>query len=248
MLRARRTVLGLLLVFTTALGVADARRGASGAAEDAVTGEAPGLVFRLSEGTETGEAPAARGAPAGGAASRRRRAPRARPPAAPRRRASRGALRAPRGLGAPAARRAHRARGLPARGGGPAAGGRAGGPARGAAPDARGRRASRAPPLDHLLAAHGGARLARGARARGGPRAALSPAARRVALGGHADARLRARGPLPDGDRLPRRGAGRARGARPAGRWRTPSPGRSRRPRRVSWRATRSPARRGATR
>ena len=58
MLRARRTVLGLLLVFTTAFGVADARRDASGAAEDAVTGEAPGLVFRLSEGTEGGEAPA----------------------------------------------------------------------------------------------------------------------------------------------------------------------------------------------
>ena len=58
MLRARRTVLGLLLVVTTATGVADARRGAGDATEDAVTGEAPGLVFRLSEGTEAGEVPA----------------------------------------------------------------------------------------------------------------------------------------------------------------------------------------------
>jgi hypothetical protein len=50
-------VLGLLLVFTTATGAADARRGAGAATEDPVTGEAPGLVFRLSEGTDTGEAP-----------------------------------------------------------------------------------------------------------------------------------------------------------------------------------------------
>jgi hypothetical protein len=57
MLRARRTVLGLLLVFTTAIGAADARRGAGAATEDPVTGKAPGLVFRLSEGTDTGEAP-----------------------------------------------------------------------------------------------------------------------------------------------------------------------------------------------
>ncbi|HSD66043.1 MAG TPA: hypothetical protein VLF95_05045, partial [Vicinamibacteria bacterium] len=59
MQRARRTVLGLLFAVVTAPGAADApRRGASVAQGDAVTGEARGLAFRLSEGAEGGEAPA----------------------------------------------------------------------------------------------------------------------------------------------------------------------------------------------
>jgi hypothetical protein len=58
MRRTRRTVLGLALVFTTAAGVADARRGAGDGTEDAVNGEGPGLVFRLSEGSDAGGAPA----------------------------------------------------------------------------------------------------------------------------------------------------------------------------------------------
>jgi uncharacterized protein YfaS (alpha-2-macroglobulin family) len=56
MLRASRMFLGLLLAVSPAPDAADARRGAS--AEKAVAVEAPGLVLRLSEGTEKGEPPA----------------------------------------------------------------------------------------------------------------------------------------------------------------------------------------------
>jgi hypothetical protein len=56
MRRARRTVFGLLLVFTTALGVADVRRGASGGTP-AEEGASTGLAFRLSEGAEAGAPP-----------------------------------------------------------------------------------------------------------------------------------------------------------------------------------------------
>ena len=213
-------------------GVARGGREARGdrRARDSADGE-PGLVFRLSEGAEGGEAPALVARPPGGAARRRRRAPRARPPAAARRRAARGAVRAPRGLAAPAAHGAHRARVLPARG--------SGAPRPDAAPAGPLEVLRRMPEGDVPLAPHLSITFSQpmvaldshaGARARGGPRAAVPAAARRVALGRHADARLRARGPLPHGDRLPRRGPGRhaQRDRRDAGERRRP--GRSRRP------------------
>ena len=69
MLRTRAVVVGLLLAATTALGVADGRREPSETMRrprfepgrppsSATTGAAPGLVFRLGEGAEEGEAPA----------------------------------------------------------------------------------------------------------------------------------------------------------------------------------------------
>ncbi len=74
--RSRLVVLGLLLAVTTALGVADTRRGARGTAAEAglmtrtrdgsalavgrgeIAGETPGLAFRLSEGAASVEGPA----------------------------------------------------------------------------------------------------------------------------------------------------------------------------------------------
>ncbi len=53
---ARRTLFWLLLVFTTALGVADVRRPVSGG-PPSEQGQAAGLTFRLSEGTDSGEPP-----------------------------------------------------------------------------------------------------------------------------------------------------------------------------------------------
>ena len=230
-LRTRRTVLGLLLVATTALGVAAPARAAPERGRRARGGR--GSTGAATRGLVL---PPERGH---GDAARRRRssrarpaepladaddAPRARPPAAARRRASRGAVRDPRGLAAPAARRAHRAR----RRSRPTAAA----PRPDAAPAGPLEVLRRMPEGDVPLAPHlsitfsqpmVGARLARGARARGGPRAALAAAARRVALGGHADARLRARGPLPDGDATSASRCRPARGARPAGRWPAPS-------------------------
>ena len=225
--RVRLSVVGSLLAVSAALasGPAPDRRRRRGGGRREAAGE--GLLraprgdrrrrprVPAERGHGVGRGAGARRAPGGRGAHRSRRAAGPRPPAPARFRAARGALRDPRRLAASAAHGAHRARGIPAGGRGGTTGRRADGPARGPAAHARGRRAARAAPLDHLLASDGGPRHARGPFPRGGPGPALPAAARRVALGGHEDAGLRARGPLPDGDGLPGRGPGRhARGHR----------------------------------
>ena len=226
MSRARLSVVGSLLAVSAALAAGHARTGggARGGSRREAAGDglprAPRRRRRRprvppERGHGAGRGERARRAPAGGAAPRRRGASRARPPAPARHRAARGALRDPRRLAASAAHGAQRACVIPAAGRGGAPGRRGDGAARGPAAHARGRRAARAAPLDHVLAADGRPRFARGARTRGRSRTALPAAARRVALGGHEDAGLRARGAFPDGDRLPGRGPGRhARGWR----------------------------------
>ena len=235
MSRARRWVVGTL--------VAASRRAGGGARpRPAATGVAPADARRPVEragasapGRARPRVPPERGRGVGRAPVLVARAAAAAALARPRRAASstacrplaalapRGALRDPRGLAAAAAHRAHacsrpsRPRTSDAR---PEAARH--GPARGPAAHARGRRAPRAAPVGHVLAADGGARLARGPRPRSGPGPALAAAARRVALGG----RRRRWSSSPRAASRWRRSTGsRSRPARappPAGRWRAP--------------------------